>query len=237
VLTLLMLPRLAQLPHRGTGLALCDRPGVRASASAFHTWLRLPYRGTGLALCERPSTRASASAALTQALLEGLQRLGPERISSAARARPPQVARALCLGTAPEQAAPSGAPQGAPNSAQRPGHATSAISDAPRRRGRAGQRLRHSGPVLWQDPLCPPLTSVAKNAGSEGSRALPARPRMHERVAHARGAAELRQNMHERVTHAWGAAERENERVALARDAAERETEGVAHAMHPGARP
>jgi hypothetical protein len=53
----------------------------------------------------RPSVRASASAALNQALLQGKQLLGPERISSAALARPPQVAQALCLGTATEQGA------------------------------------------------------------------------------------------------------------------------------------
>jgi hypothetical protein len=33
-------------------------------------------RGAGLALCVRPGVRASASAALTQALLQGVQRLG-----------------------------------------------------------------------------------------------------------------------------------------------------------------
>jgi hypothetical protein len=163
-------------------------------------WLRLPHRaslssphrGTGLALCVRPPFRASASAALTQALPQGLQRLGPERISSAALARPSQVAPALRPGTAPEQAAPSGAPHLAPNSAplhtQRPGHATSAISAAPRRRGRAGQRLRRGGSVLWQDPPCPSLTK-----GSEGSPKRSAGPRMHERVAYASGASECKE--------------------------------------------
>jgi hypothetical protein len=73
---------------------------------------QLPHRGTGLALCVRPSVRTSASAALTQTLLKGMQRLGPERISSAARRicsrfGPPQVACGRRPGTAPEQAARS----------------------------------------------------------------------------------------------------------------------------------
>jgi hypothetical protein len=38
---------------------------------------------------------------------------------------------------------------------------------------------------------------------------------MHERSAHAWGAAELSKKMHERSAHAWGAAERKKERVAL----------------------
>jgi hypothetical protein len=200
-------------PNRGAGLALCERLGTRASASGFRASLSRPHRGTGLALCVRPGIRASASAALTQALLQSAQRLGPERISSAARRicrqfGPPQVARAPCPGTAPELVAPSGAPisaqwPDAPQSAQRPGHAPRAISAAPRRRGRAGQRLRHGQRVLWHGWPCPPLTSVAKNAGSEGSRALPARPRMHERLAHAWGAAKREQ---EHVGHARGAA-------------------------------
>jgi hypothetical protein len=167
-------PCFAQLPHRGTGLALCVRPSVRTSASAALTQTLLkgmqrlgperissaarricsrfgppqvacgrrpgtapeqaativapllapnslqrpgslgslssPHQATGFALCVRPSYRASASAVLTQALPQGLQRLGPEHISSAARARPPQVAPALCPGTAPEQVAPISAP-------------------------------------------------------------------------------------------------------------------------------
>jgi hypothetical protein len=145
--------------------------------------LRLPHRGAGLALCVRPPTRASASAGLTPAFPQGLQRLGPERISSAALARPTRVAHVLCPGTAPEQAAPSGAPRIAAIHAQRTGHAAGAISAAPRRRGRAGQRLRHGQCVLWHGWPCPPLTK-----GSEGSRALAARPRMHERMPHASAA-------------------------------------------------
>jgi hypothetical protein len=174
--------------------------------------LRSPCRGTGLALCVRPPTRASASAALTQALPQGVQRLGPERISSAALARPTRVAPSLCLGTPPEQVAPSVATRSATICAllhtQRPGHATRAISAAPRRRGRAGQRLRHGGSVLWQDPPCPPLTK-----GSEGSPKRSAGPRMHERVAHA-----------------WDAAKPSTESVKrMRRSAAKPSTERIAH--------
>jgi hypothetical protein len=182
--------------------------------------LRSPCRGTGLALCVRPPTRASASAALTQALPQGVQRLGPERISSAALARPTRVAPSLCLGTPPEQVAPSVATRSATICAllhtQRPGHATRAISAAPRRRGRAGQRLRHGGSVLWQDPPCPPLTK-----GSEGSPKRSAGPRMHERVAHA-----------------WDAAKPSTESVKrMPRDAAKPSTESVKRMRRSAAKP
>jgi hypothetical protein len=179
--------------------------------------LRLPYQRTCLALCVRPSVRASASAALTQALPQDMQRLGPERISSTARARPTRVAPALRPGTAPEQSSPRNAPNCAPRSApifaQRPGHATSAISAAPSRRGRAGQRLRHGQRVLWHGWPCPPLTK-----GSEGSHEQGEWPRMHERVAHGWGAAKL---ITANVANAWGAAEREKERVEDARGTAQ----------------
>ena len=160
--------------------------------------LVLPHRATGLALCERPSTRASASAALTLPSLQGLRRVGPERISSAARTRPPQVAPALCPGTAPEQVAPNNAPSGAPHSVQRPGHATSAISAAPSERRRAGHAA-NAAPAAR-----PGLTRAAQpvaSEGSEGSREQSERPRMHERVAHAWGASDKKEAI---VTHAWG---------------------------------
>jgi hypothetical protein len=208
---------LLSLLHRDTGRALCVRPGTRASASGFFAWLRLPYcsslslpyRGTGRALCVRPGTRASASAALTQALLQSAQRLGPERISSAALARPSQVARALCPGTALElvvtRSASRTALSGVSQSAQRPRHAASAISAAPSGRRRAGHAA-NAAPAAR-----PGLIRAAQpeaSEGSEGSRALFARPRMHERLAHA-----------------WGTAERRKERMAQSRAAAKRSTQ------------
>jgi hypothetical protein len=171
---------------------------VSALNSTCRAGLRLPYRGTGLALCE----------------------LVPAWLSSPHR------------GTAPEKVAlrnaSSGAPCGVPHSAQRRGHAPGAISAAPRRRGRAGQRLRHSESVLRQTSLCPLQTK-----GPEGSREHREWPRMHERLAHACGAAELRKKMHERVTHVRGAAKRETKRPAHARDAAVREKDRVAQTWEP----
>jgi hypothetical protein len=164
--------------HRMPLRLLVLRPPLRAS-------LRMPHRGTGLALCVRPSARASASAALTQALLQGAQRLGPERISSAALARPTQVAPARCPGTAPEQA-------------QRPRHAASAISAAPSVRRRPGQRAAPR--QFW--PSAEPAVPGASEGG-EGSPKRSAGPRMHERVAHGSGAARQRTK---RCAHAWGAA-------------------------------
>jgi hypothetical protein len=192
-----------------------------------------PHRGTGLALCVRPNVRTSASAALTQTLpnfcqLRGLQRLGPERISSAALARPPEVTRTLCPGTAPELVAPGSATTGAlagavagatrwgfygaPSSAhcsatpcaQRPRHAPCAISAAPSERRRPGQRVAPRGFCPLAEPAVP-----GASEGSEGSRALRARPRMHEHRAHAWGAAKhstaKRENEHgahaPRATH------------------------------------
>jgi hypothetical protein len=167
--------------------------------------LRLPYQRTGLALCVRPSVRASASAALTQALPQDMQRLGPERISSTARARPTRVAPALRPGTAPEQSSPRNAPNCAPRSApifaQRPGHATSAISAAPSERRRAGHAAS-AAPAAR--PGLIRAAQPAASEGSEGSFEQRERPRMHERVAHA-----------------WGAAEREKERVEDARGTAQ----------------
>jgi hypothetical protein len=149
-----------------------------------------PHRGTGLALCVRPSVRASASAALTQALPQGVQRLGPERISSAALARPTRVAPALRRGMAPERAAPFGEPSSVTRStalpAQRPGHAASAISSAPSERRRAGHAAS-AAPAAR-----PGLIRAAQPAASEGSEGSPKRSagsRMHERVAHDWGAA------------------------------------------------
>jgi hypothetical protein len=151
--------------------------------------LRLPHRGTGLALCERPNVRASASAALTQALLQSAQRLGPERISSAALAGPPQVAHVPCPGTAPEHAAPRGAtnaaPRSAPSIARRPRHAASAISAAPSERRRSGHAARAAQAAR------PGLIRAAQPGASEGSEGSPKRsagPRMHERAARVSGA-------------------------------------------------
>jgi hypothetical protein len=162
--------------------------------------LRLPHLGTGLALCVRPTTRASASAALTQALLQSVQRLGPERISSTARARPTRVAPAPCPGAAPEQTSPSGAPRSVTQSEQRPRHATSAISAAPSERRRAGHAA-NAAPAAR-----PGLIRAAQPAASEGSEGSPKRSagsRMHERVAHARGASDKLKAF---VAHARGAA-------------------------------
>jgi hypothetical protein len=167
-------------------------------------WLSSPHRGTGLALCVRPPFRASASAALTQALpnfcqLRGVQRLGPERIASAAlricrQIGPPQVARTLCPGPAPEQAAPSGAPRIAAIRAllytQRPGHATSAISAAPSERRRAGHAA-NAAPAAR--PGLIRAAQPAASEGSEGSREQGERPRVHERVAYASGASECKE--------------------------------------------
>jgi hypothetical protein len=167
--------------------------------------LRLPHRGTGLALCVRPSVRASASAALTQALLQGMQRLGPEHISSAALAGPPQVAPALCPGTAPEHAAS----HGVPNYAQRPRHATSAISAAPSERRRPGHAARGTRAAQAGRPGLTRAAQPAASEGSEGSREQGERPRMHERVAHASGNAHQAAqpaSTDERQAHASGAA-------------------------------
>jgi hypothetical protein len=188
-------------------------------------WLRLPHRaslssphrGTGLALCVRPPFRASASAALTQALPQGLQRLGPERISSAARARPPQVARTLCPGPAPEHEAPNLAPNSAPLHTQRPGHATSAISAAPSERRRAGHAARVARAAPAARPGLIRAAQPAASEGSEGSREQGERPRVHERVAHGWGAATPST---QRDAHGCGAAEPSREHFAQNQGAA-----------------
>jgi hypothetical protein len=182
------LPTLA-LPH----LAVLRLP--------LRALLMLPHRGTGLALGVRPGVRASASAALTQALLQGVQRLGPERISSAALARPTRVAPALCPGTAPEQVAPIVAPRSAPNCAQRRWHAPCAISAVPSERRRAGHAA-NAAPAAR--PGLIRAAQPAASEGSEGSRALLARPRMHERGTHAWGAAQAEEGMQERVAQGSG---------------------------------
>jgi hypothetical protein len=212
-------PCFAQAPHRGMapelaapgsaskGTPLSAAPVSRrpvAICAMPSSSLSLPHRGTGLPLYGRPSVRASASAALTQALPKDVQRLGPARISSAARARPPQVACDRCPGTAPELAAPSSAMNGAlagavagatrlgicskllsaPPCAQRPRHAPCAISAAPSERRRPGQRVAPRG--------CCPLAEAAVPGASEGSEGSPKRsagPRMHEPRAQTWGAA------------------------------------------------
>jgi hypothetical protein len=194
-------------------------------------WLSSPHRGTGLALCVRPPFRASASAALTQALLQSTQRLGPERISSAARRicrqfGPPQVARDQCAGTALELAAPGSASRGTPLSAtpcaQRPRHAPCAISAAPSERRRPGQRAAPRGFCPSAEPAVP-----GASEGSEGSPKRSAGPRMHEPRAHAWGAAKLEK---ERGAQACGAAKLSTSDAAQAWGAAKLEQERGAHA-------
>jgi hypothetical protein len=153
-------PCFDQSPHRSTGLALSAAQTSQRTALVSATnssSLSLPHRGTGLALCVRPSVRASASAALTQTLpnfcqLRGLQRLGPERISSAARARPTQVACDRCPGTAPELVAPGSAPGMRPVRFQQ---------RRANEEGR-GSAQRHAGSVLRQKPPCPALLKAAR---------------------------------------------------------------------------
>jgi hypothetical protein len=227
----LTLPRAAQSPHRGTapelvaaGSAATGSPlGAAPSSqrpdaldSTLLESLSLPHRCTGLALCVRPSVRASASAALTQTLLKGVQRLGPERISSAARARPPQVAPALCRGTSPELVAPGSAVRSATPCAQRPWHAPCAISAAPSERRRPGQRAAPRGFCPSAEPAVP-----GASEGREGSPKRSAGPRMHEHWAHAWGAAK---HSTSEVANAWGAAKHSTSEVANVRRAAKHST-------------